>query len=59
MKAFTKRPRQIDSDEASDGRAMLLVIDGRKITWDEFGRMVMSFEDFQFRLQIHDRSAGV
>ena len=46
----------IDSDELADGRLPLLVVDGRKITWEEFGRMLMSFEGWQFKLEIRDRS---
>jgi hypothetical protein len=37
----------------------LLVIDGREITWEEFGRMLMTFEGFQFKLEICDRSEEV
>jgi hypothetical protein len=46
----------IEWDEASDGRVPLLVIDGREITWEEFGRMLMTFEGWQFRLEIRDMS---
>jgi hypothetical protein len=46
-----------DSDE--DGRVPLLVIDGHEITWDDFGRMLMTFEGFQFKLEIHDKSEEV
>jgi len=50
---------RIDWDESGDGRTPLLVIDGREVSWDEFGRMVMSFEGWQFRLAIRDRSEEV
>jgi hypothetical protein len=43
-------------DDAEDGRLPLLVIDGREITWEEFGRMLMTFEGFQFKLNIGDKS---
>jgi hypothetical protein len=46
----------IDWDVASDGRVPLLIIDGREITWEEFGRMLMSFEGWQFKLEIRDIS---
>jgi hypothetical protein len=46
----------VDWDDASDGRVPLLIIDGRKITWEEFGRMLMSFEGWQFKLEIRDIS---
>ena len=39
-----------------DGQTPLLVIDGRDVSWDQFGRMLMSFEGWQFRLAIRDRS---
>ena len=32
----------------------LIVVDGKKITWKEFGRMLMTFEGFNFKLQIYD-----
>ena len=34
----------------------LVVIDGREISWEQFGRMLMTFEGWQFKLQIFDRS---
>jgi hypothetical protein len=37
----------------------LLVIDGQEVSWDEFGRMLMSFEGWQFRVAIRDRSEEV
>ncbi len=43
-------------DGAEEGRVPLLVIDGRDITWDEFGRMLMTFEGWQFKLEIRDKS---
>ena len=46
----------IECDEACDGRVPLLVIDGREITWEEFGRMLMTFEGWQFKLEIRDMS---
>jgi hypothetical protein len=32
------------------------VIGGREITWDHFGEMLMTYEGWQFRLQILDPS---
>jgi hypothetical protein len=46
----------IESDSAEDGRVPLLVVDGREITWDEFGRMILTCEGWQFRLEIRDKS---
>jgi hypothetical protein len=37
----------------------LLVIDGREISWQQFGRMLMRFEGRQFKLEIHDRSKEI
>ena len=43
-------------DEAEDGRVPMLVIDGQKVPWEQFGRMLMSFEGWQFRMEIVDPS---
>ena len=43
-------------DEAQDGRVPRLTFDGREITWDEFGRILMSYEGWQFKLEIRDKS---
>jgi hypothetical protein len=50
---------RIEWDEAEDSRVPLLVIDGQEVSWEEFGRMLMSFEGWQFRLGIHDRSEEI
>jgi hypothetical protein len=47
---------RIEWDESEDGRVPLLVIDGQKVSWNELGRMLMSFEGCQFRVEICDRS---
>ncbi|WP_024882007.1 hypothetical protein [Methylosinus sp. LW3] len=49
----------IDWDPATDGRLPLLIIDGREISWEDFGRCLMSFEGFQFKLEVHDKSDEV
>ena len=49
----------VESDRDYDGRAPLLIIDGREVTWDEFGRMLMSFEGFQFKLNLADKSEEI
>ena len=46
----------VESDRDYDGRAPLLIIDGREVTWDEFGRMLMSFEGWQFKLNLADKT---
>jgi len=50
---------RIEWDESKDGRVPLLVIDGREISWEELGRMLMTFEGWQFRMEIRDRSEEV
>ena len=50
---------RIDSDLTADHRVPLLVIDGQEVSWDAFGRMLMTFEGWQFRLAIRDRSEEV
>jgi hypothetical protein len=47
---------RIEWDKAEEGRVPLLVVDGREITLDEFGRMLMAFEGWQFKLEIRDKS---
>jgi hypothetical protein len=47
---------RIEWDDDRGGHVPLLVIDGREIDWDEFGRMLMSFEGSQFKLNIADKS---
>ena len=50
---------RISSDLASDDyyrHPPLIVIDGKEIRWDEFGRMLMTYEGFHFKLEIFDRS---
>jgi hypothetical protein len=46
------------SDEADPygSRFPMLVIDGREVSWEQFGEMLMTFEGFQFKLQIVDKS---
>jgi len=47
---------RITWDDNEDGRLPLLVIDGKEIPWEDFGRMLMSFEGWQFKLEIKDPS---
>jgi hypothetical protein len=47
---------KIEADIDQDDRVPLLIIDGKEITWDEFGRMLMSFEGFQFKVMLADKS---
>jgi len=47
---------RIEWDDQQDGRVPVVVVDGREISWDQFGRMLMTFEGWQFKLQILDRN---
>ena len=47
----------VEWDAAGD--APLLVIDRREVTWDEFSRMLMSFEGRQFKLNLADKCEGL
>jgi hypothetical protein len=46
---------RITSDVGRDD-IPFLVIDGREVSWREFGRMLMTFEGFEFRLELRERS---
>jgi hypothetical protein len=46
-------------DSAEDGQLPLLTIDGHELTWLELGRMLMTFEGWQFRMEIRDLSDEV
>jgi hypothetical protein len=50
---------RIDSDCDLDGQVPLLIIDDRKITWDEFGRMWMAFEGFSIQVGDPRQEGGV
>jgi hypothetical protein len=47
---------KIEWDDSQDGSVPILNIDGREVSWQEFGRMLMSFEGWQFKLEIRDKS---
>ena len=49
----------ISCDLDADLRRPMLVIDGREVDWDDFGTMLMTFEGWQFRMEIVDRSDEV
>ena len=50
---------RISCDLGSDDRIPLLVIDGREVSWEQFGQMLMTFEGWQFKLEIKDPSEEV
>ena len=34
----------------------LLVVDGKRYSWDQLGRMLISFEGFHVKLEVFDKS---
>jgi hypothetical protein len=49
----------VESDPDEDERVPMVVIDGREISWDELGRMVATFEGWQFKLEFRDLSEEI
>jgi hypothetical protein len=47
---------RIDYDPSSNSQMPCMIVDGREISWEDFGRMLSSFEGWQFKLDIFDRS---
>lgn len=45
---------RIELDPDSDGRLPLVVIDGKAFTWDQVGRMLMTFEGFTLDTRVKD-----
>jgi hypothetical protein len=45
---------RISSDITGPGDTPLVVVDGKEISWDDLGRMLMTFEGWQFKLDIAD-----
>jgi hypothetical protein len=45
-----------DPDTEWGNRTPLLIIDGKEVRWDDFGRMLASFEGWNFKLEIYDES---
>lgn len=44
----------LDDEDGYGDRRPLVVIDGKPISWDRFGQMLMTFEGWQFRMEIVD-----
>ena len=49
----------VDSNPNEEHRVPMVVIDGREISWDDFGRVVSAFEGWQFKLEFRDLSEEV
>ena len=47
---------RIEWDDSAAERTPLIVVDGQEISWEDFGRMLMTFEGWQFKLEISDPS---
>ncbi|HMA65742.1 MAG: hypothetical protein ACM31E_04580 [Fibrobacterota bacterium] len=47
---------RIDWDSNADDGSMILVVDGKRLTKDEFWELLKSYEGWQFRMQIVDRT---
>jgi hypothetical protein len=47
---------RIECDPEDETDMPVVVIDGRNIFWDEFGRMVATYMGFHFKLELHDLS---
>jgi hypothetical protein len=47
---------RIEWDDDTGGEIPLLIIDGKPITWEQLGRMLMTYEGFNFKLEIFDPS---
>jgi hypothetical protein len=47
---------RIESEPESKADMPVVVIDGRNVSWNEFGRMVATYMGFQFKLELHDLS---
>jgi hypothetical protein len=41
-------------DDETGGMLPCLVIDGKELSWEEFGRMLMTYEGFHFKLEIFE-----
>jgi len=46
--------RRIEWDPDSDVRLPLVVIDGKALTWEQVGHMLMTFEGFTIEARIKD-----
>ncbi|AMK26503.1 hypothetical protein VVT58_22125 (plasmid) [Sphingobium sp. SJ10-10] len=50
---------RLTCDLESSDYMPLLIIDGREVNWEQFGRMLMSFEGWRIHLEIQDPSEEV
>jgi hypothetical protein len=45
---------RIEWDEDAGGATPVLVVDGKALSWDEVGRMLMTFEGFTLHARVED-----
>lgn len=45
-------------DDETGGRIPLLIIDGKEVSWEQFERILMSYEGFNFKLEIYEQSGS-
>lgn len=50
---------RIECGEDGPGESPILVVDGRELSWEEFGRLLSGYEGWQFKLEIADRTDEV
>ena len=50
---------RFECDLSDDDRMPCVIVDGQEISWTAFGRMISSYEGWQFKLEIVDRSDDV
>ena len=55
----TKVGGQITCAPDAAERLPVLIIDGQEVEWDQFGRMLMTFEGWRFHLEIQDPSEEI
>lgn len=48
-----------DLDFSDYERLPLIVIDGKEISWNEFGQMLMTYGGVNFKLEIFDKSDAI
>ena len=48
--------RESSATKTRNERVPLLVIDGREVSSEDFGEMLMTFEGWQFLMEVGDRS---
>lgn len=45
---------RIEWDDDTSGETPMLVVDGKAVSWDQFGRMLMTHEGFTLRARVED-----